>query len=257
MIDRNKFINTGLVNKYNFLSAQDKNVIKLNFDTILKHFINHKFISFKDIKLHQKLLKLRKNSPIKFGNFYDTLNLSTGLKQIFYQDKFLKLFAKILNVDIYNIYINGFMFRLDVPNDTRNSLDWHQDSSYYEMNYPDYNSGVCWASITENNSNNGSLQYIPKSHKSGFKKARSSKLKSLNSQQYKIKIPKNPIIVNLENNFGDVSCFHMNIKHRSGKNVSKKIRMTIGCRFHQINKKFNIGKEVYLFNKSRKINLFG
>ena len=40
------------------------------------------------------------------------------------------------------IFLNGFMFRLDAPNDKRNSLDWHQDSAYYEMTYPEYNAGV-------------------------------------------------------------------------------------------------------------------
>ena len=86
-------------------------------------------------------------------------------------------------------------------------------------------------------------------------KAKSSKYKKLNSQQFKItkKVSK---VETLESLFGDVSIFHMNIKHRSGLNISSKIRMTIGCRFHEFNKKFNIGKEVYIFNKSKKTTLF-
>ena len=256
MKERQKFLKIGLIKKKNFLSLKDKQLIRSNFKSILSNFTSCKFVSFEDNNLHKSLIKIRKNNPKKFGDFYDMLNLSSGIKQLFFQDKFLKLFSKTLNIDIYKVYINGFMFRLDVPNDTRNSLDWHQDSPYYEMNYPEFNSGVCWISITANNFNNGSLQYIPRSHKNGMVKAKSSKYKKLNSQQFKINVKKVSKVETLESLFGDVSIFHMNIKHRSGLNISSKIRMTIGCRFHEFNKKFNIGKEVYIFNKSKKTTLF-
>ena len=257
MIDlRKKFLDLGVINEKNFLSPSDKKIIKLNFNTILSHYINYKPTSFEDEKLHKKLIKMRNTNLIKFGDFYDTLNLSIGLKKLFLQDNFLKLFSKILNVHPYNLFINGFMFRLDVPNDERNNLDWHQDSPYYGMNYPEFNSGVCWVSVTENNFENGSLMYIPKSHKDGYKPTKGSKIQSYSSQQYKIKGLKNSAIETLNGKFGDLSCFSMKNIHRSGKNISKKIRMTIGCRFHEVNKKFNVGKEVYIFNKSRKITLF-
>lgn len=258
MTDRKKFLKYGIVHKFNFLSLKDKKLIKTNFKTILAHYLNlkHNFVSFENKKLHQELIKMRETSPVKFGNLYDTLNLSSGLKKIFYQDKFLKLFSKILGAKVYNVFINGFMFRLDVPYDKRNVLDWHQDSPYYEMTHPKFNSGVCWLSITKNTLENGSLNYLMKSHQRGHLSSKGYKLNSLYSEQHKIKIPNDAKVDILRGGFGDISCLHMNMIHKSGNNISNKIRMSIGCRFHEIDKKFNIGKEVYLFNKTRKTKLF-
>lgn len=67
------------------------------------------------------------------------------------------------------------MFGLNEPNNKRNNLDQCQDSPYCEMNYPEFNQGVCWIGVTENSFENGSLQYVPKSHKGGYGRTKSSK----------------------------------------------------------------------------------
>ena len=56
-------------------------------------------------------------------------------------------------------------------------------------------------------------------------------------------------IKNLNQNFGDAALLHMNLKHRSGDNNSEKVRITIGCRFTDMSKSFNVGKEIYILNK--------
>ena len=58
----------------------------------------------------------------------------------------------------------------------------------------------------------------------------------------------------LTHNFGDASFLHMNIKHRSGTNLSKKFRITLGCRFHDMDSTFNTGYETYNFNEKIKTN---
>ena len=89
-----------------------------------------------------------------------------------------------LGISENKIFLNGFMLRFDAPNDKRNSLDWHQDSPYYKMNYPQYNSGVCWLSITKNSYKNGTLNFIlnPINHLSNLKilKARLSLVNNSN-----------------------------------------------------------------------------
>ena len=45
--------------------------------------------------------------------------------------------------------------------------------------------------------------------------------------------------------FGDLGIFHIKLKHRSGKNISKKFRLTLICRFHDTSKKLNVYKELY------------
>ena len=48
-----------------------------------------------------------------------------------------------------------------------------------------------------------------------------------------------------------MSFLHMNLKHRSGDNNSEKVRITIGCRFIDMTKSFNVGKEIYKFNNDK------
>ena len=79
-----------------------------------------------------------------------------------FNEKFIKIFSKALNVNSNQIFINGFMMRFDVPNDKRNKLNWHQDSSYYMMAHPKFNAGVCWCAVTKNSEKNGTLKFIPK-----------------------------------------------------------------------------------------------
>ena len=61
-----------------------------------------------------------------------------------------------------SIFINGFMFRLDAPHDGRNALGWHQDSSYYQMSYPKFNSGFCWIPLTNNTIKNANFLWCCK-----------------------------------------------------------------------------------------------
>ena len=125
--------------------------------------------------------------------------------------------------------------RFDAPFDLRNKLNWHQDSPYYMMSYPKYNAGVCWCAITKNNDDNGTLKFIPKSHSKLIKTIGSKKDKH-RSEQYTLNITEreNKKTENLNQNFGDMSLLHINLKHRSGDNISKKFRITIGCRFIDI-----------------------
>ena len=59
------------------------------------------------------------------------------------------------------------------------------------------------------------------------------------------------LMKDLNASFGDVVIFHIHLKHRSGENISKKFRLTLCCRFHDTSKKLNIGKELYIYNKTK------
>lgn len=239
----------------NELNILEKNLILGPFKNTIQRYLDIKFNNFSDFNLHRDLLQLRKSNPEKFSDLYDDLNLNSIIKSIFFKKKYLNFFSTILNTSVDNIYLNGFMFRMDAPKDKRNSLDWHQDSAYYEMTSPKFNSGVCWISITNNTKLNGTLQFIPGSHHKGFYHPKKNKSKKNISEQNKLIIKKEKI-KNLNSNFGDLSFFHINMIHRSGVNTSKKIRFTIGCRYHDLSKNFNLGKEIYLYKKNGKKRLF-
>ena len=110
--------------------------------------------------------------------------------------------------------------------------------------------------VTNNNCKNGTLKFVLKSH-NRFIKTKSKKRDNLYSEQFNCSISKDEkkLIKDFISSFGDIGIFHMNLKHRSGKNISKKFRLTIGCRFHDTSKNFNVGKEMYYFNKSKSIYL--
>jgi ectoine hydroxylase-related dioxygenase (phytanoyl-CoA dioxygenase family) len=126
------------------------------------------------------------------------------------------------------------------------------------MSYPEFNSGVCWIPLTNNSEKNGSLIFVTSNNPRFIKKTKSFKKDDLNSEQYTTTLTSDEKkrIKNLTVSLGDAAFFNMNIKHRSGINSSKKIRITIGCRFHDMKKSFNVGKEIYFFNKNLKSKLF-
>jgi ectoine hydroxylase-related dioxygenase (phytanoyl-CoA dioxygenase family) len=252
---KKNFIVDGSTHIDNFLTKKNKeslkNIIHDNFKNEISLPRSDRF-NIEDINFHKKLIKFRKLKPKKFGNIYDRINLNSKFRSIFYSESSLKIFAKILGVRNNQVYVNGFMMRFDVPNDLRNKLNWHQDSPYYMMGYPKFNSGVCWCAITKNTKKNGTLKFIPGSHLK-YIKSKKSKKNNLSSEQYKTTITKKEKekIKNLDQKFGDAAFLHMNLKHRSGDNNSQKVRITIGCRFNDMSKSFNVGKELYNYNDKR------
>ncbi len=245
-----KFNNQGYMIKKKFLEIPDKTKIILLLKQNLFKQVPYlkKNNDLENQIFHDQLIKLRLKKKL-FGEIYDKINLSSELRSIFYQKKFLDIFKSILKSD--QIYLNGFMFRFDFPNDKRNLLSWHQDSPYYLQTYPKFKAGVCWIPVTKNTELNGTLQYIPQSNKK-FVKSKYLSKNHLATSEYKINVNKNELkkIKNLNQEFGDVSFLHMNLKHRSGFNNSNKVRMTIACRFHCM-KNMNIGKEIFFFNEKK------
>ena len=88
--------NNGYLILNNFLTKSNIVSLKKLFKSSLERYLNIKFkkISFEDKKIHEKLIKFRKKSPKKFGEMYDTLNLSATLRSIFYQEFLLIIFLR-------------------------------------------------------------------------------------------------------------------------------------------------------------------
>tara|TARA_Y100000389_G_scaffold82236_1_gene78835 strand:+ start:41527 stop:42312 length:786 start_codon:yes stop_codon:yes gene_type:complete len=253
------FVNEGFLKIKNFMTSAEKKKIVRVFLAVLEKYIEKKeFSKFRNLKslenerLHKYLISLRKGKPLIFSNFYDELKLNAELRSIFYSKKFLKIFSYLLNTNISNLYLNGFMFRIDSPIDNKNILEWHQDGSYYEQTYPKFNAMVCWLPVTNNNEYNGTLKFVPNSHK---KLIKTKKQKKNASEQFSIKVSDKNKILNLDSSFGDANFLHINIKHKSGINKSNFFRLTIGCRCHDTSKKFNLGREVFVYNKTKKTSL--
>ncbi len=184
---------------------------------------------------HEKLIELRKNKPDEFGAIYDSLKTSLSLTQLVSDDKVVDKISNLLKTKPSDLSISEPMCRLDVPDDKRNVLNWHQERSFFPQNRDGMNGLVCWIPLTNVTEEMGAIHISPKSHLEGQLKL-SSNQKENSSYTTQIPVPEefikkyDDIIVPI--NAGDVVFFNMLLFHRSGQNVSNKIRFAVQSRFH-------------------------
>ena len=116
---------------------------------------------------HKKLIELRKKDVESFGAIYDSLKTSITLTQLVTDDKVVDYVAKFLKIKSSDLSISEPMCRLDVPNDKRNRLDWHQERSFFPQNRNGLNGLVCWIPLTDITEEMGPIHISPRSHTEG------------------------------------------------------------------------------------------
>ena len=211
-----KFNDDGILLLKNILSSKEKKIFINSFYRVLSKYIEIKIkksnLNFSNNSIHKKLFKLRKENPKKFSDLYLELSHNASIRSVFYSQKFINIFSKILNTKKELIFINGFMFRLDAPRDKRNTLTWHSDGPYYEQTYPFYNAGVCWLALTDNSFRNGTVKFIPGSNgnKLDRKKLFWKRKSILSSGIIEVPVTKQEekLSKDVDADFGDVAFFH-------------------------------------------------
>ena len=190
---------------------------------------------WKSEMFHKKLIEFRKKDPKLFGAIYDSLKTSLTLTQLVSDDVIVNNVAKFLNVDPSDVSISEPMCRLDVPNDKRNALEWHQERSFFPQNRDGLHSLVCWIPLTSVTEEMGAIHISPESHAGGLIiPAQNEKKSELSTRQ--ISVPEEYIkkyedlVVPVD--AGDVVFFNMLLYHRSGVNISDKVRFAVQSRFH-------------------------
>ena len=184
---------------------------------------------------HKKLIELRKKDVESFGAIYDSLKTSITLTQLVTDDKVVDYVAKFLKIKSSDLSISEPMCRLDVPNDKRNRLDWHQERSFFPQNRNGLNGLVCWIPLTDITEEMGPIHISPRSHTEGQLKLSNERKKNI-SYTTQIPIPEEftskyeDLVVFA--NAGDAIFFNMLLFHSSGQNISNKIRLAIQGRFH-------------------------
>jgi ectoine hydroxylase-related dioxygenase (phytanoyl-CoA dioxygenase family) len=205
---------------------------------------NKNFFDWKDQALHDYLIELRINNKKKFSLIYDVMQKNNALNEFCFNLHLKSLAAKFLNVDSDELMMTS-QLRLDVPEDDRNIYDWHQDSAYDKLNRVPSNGAVVWIPLLGANIHDGTLFLKPYSQKEPnvyIKKKEWSKYISPQltvPNQYlkkyetiQIPVKKNSALV-----------MYPNLFHKSGNNISKKIRITVLARFNKI-----LTKDFYLYN---------
>jgi len=120
-----------------------------------------------DSGFNGRLIALRADQAKMFGMVYDVVQLSTAMHRLCVEPQLLAAVGHAWGVDPKALAVTGHMLRMDPPHDTRNSLDWHQDSSYYEQNLAGENGMVVWIPMHHVDEKNGSLLVCPGSHHEG------------------------------------------------------------------------------------------
>ena len=184
---------------------------------------------------HKKLIEFRQKDPESFGAIYDSLKTSLTLTQLITDNKIADFVAKFLKIKPSDLSISEPMCRLDVPNDKRNTLDWHQERSFFPQNRNGLNGLVCWIPLTDITEEMGPMHISPRSHAEGQLKL-SNRTKKNTSYTTQIPVPEEFVSkyedLVVRANAGDVVFFNMLLFHRSGQNISNKVRLATQGRFH-------------------------
>lgn len=214
----------------------------LDFDT------SFKLSDFNKGSFHNFLIKKRKENPKQFSKFYSILQTNINVFSITSSEKLKNHIKNLLNIKKDYLSCSDFLFRTDAPKDKRNSLDWHQDSSYFKRTEDLNDCCVIWIPIQRIDNKIGPLNMIPSSHLFGGLPFNRIQKNLLSSPQNKIakKYYSNKKVVKFKMSVGDVILMDSKVIHRSGKNISNKFRFTILSRIAStLNKTFIPGRLVY------------
>ncbi|MGZ6987182.1 MAG: phytanoyl-CoA dioxygenase family protein [Ilumatobacteraceae bacterium] len=190
-----------------------------------------------DPRFHASLSELRQRDPRLFGAFYDTMQVSLVVKRLPSAPIVLEIVERLLGEELVGLAATGHMLRMDPPHDARNSLDWHQESSYYQQNVSSSHGTVVWIPLHDMVESLGPVTFCRGSHLRGRLSIESSgKDDYETSEQFRIPVDE---IAKFEPwssvcEAGDAVFFHMDVFHRSGRNVSNRFRFSGGARFHRV-----------------------
>ena len=128
-------------------------------------------------------------------------------------------------------------FRIDVPQDTRNTYDWHQDSVYDNFNISSDNGVTLWIPLINTTKKNGTVLVKPGSQnekgKIRYSKHKGSKYKSeqiVIHKKFLKKYKSKSVNVKAYN----ALAFHHGVFHKSGYNSSKQVRFVVLARYNKM-----------------------
>lgn len=206
---------------------------------------------------HDDLIRFRKRHTRSFSYFFDSLQTLSLNYNILTQKKIIKLANKLLKNSKKSISITDVALRIDPPFDDRNTLKWHQDSSYFRQNDNGFNGLVIWSPIFEINSKTGGIEFLEKSYKIGPQNVKRKKAKKGFSSQRSIdedNLKKFKKIKCDSIKPGDAIIMNMDMIHRSSFNCSNKSRITLIGRYHNtISGDFNSGLNFFKYS-DKKLN---
>jgi hypothetical protein len=254
----NQYKRDGYIHLPNLMGESATDELLRGFIKILRRIIpevlpkDFDSLSWRSLELNRVLIELRSENRDKFSIFYDSMQTSFALQRLFSSGIIAETVSVLLREPIETLSVTDFVLRMDAPDDSRNRLDWHQDSSYFLNNINGNNGSVCFIALSGASEEEGALEISPKSHRQKRIKVTEEKGETFTSFQYAVpeKYVKNYPVTKLICKPGDTSFFNMDIIHRSGMNTSNRFRFNAIARFHRMSTQDHIpGHMVYIPNK--------
>ncbi len=199
---------------------------------------------------HEEIIKFRKSDPKRFSLLYDSAQTCASLIGLLASESIAKHSANLLGTNNSELSMTEGMLRMDAPSDKRNFTGWHQEISYLR------NNGLAvWIPLSDITPDLGPLQVCPKSHHEGELKVVQNKnlpgdISTVSVDEVKPEYVAKYSIMDVEIKKGDVLLFDTKLFHRSGANISNKIRFSCQTR-HAINtaEDFVPFRETKIYNK--------
>jgi phytanoyl-CoA hydroxylase len=211
-----EFNENGFLLIKNFLDKKSCEIIKDVAEVHLKHKIEPIESEFEYIGIDKEEFK---KSVRRLRQVYDR---DIVFKRWMENPKIYPILKDILNEEpiLVTAHHNSIMTKLSK---TSTQTCWHRDSRYWS--YDGKNLVSVWLALDKENSENGVLEFIPKSHKIEFPKE-SFDEKSFFRSDYE---PNQKYIdkkVSFELNAGDIVLFHSELLHRANANMSNKDKIS-------------------------------
>jgi len=249
----NSFEKNGFI-KANFNST-NINTIKLS-EKILTEFLEFNFLHYplppikiKNISQYIDFIHMidvkNKNTQLTSG-IYKFLPTLISLNQFVVSSGLVKLVKKIMKQagsesgsDSLKESYGGVslgtvpLIRIDRPLDKKYKTPWHQD---YWFSGVSADSLVFWAPLGDLNKKMGYLEVLPKTKNYQILPVKKSNMQEPFIPQKKID-EKGKLILNCK--FGEFIIFKQSLLHKSGTNISNKVRVSLQIRFNRFNKRKN------------------
>ena len=179
----------------------------------------------KNISLNEAFLKLEKKSHRDVYVVQKAIATCFQSLKIVASLKLDQIHSKLYSVDPVKVHTQLLQTPVHFPRDDRFDHEWHQESGAY-VGFSNMLS-VWFPILYDHNEKNGSVSFIPKSHKNGTRKTHYY-IKPSGLNDFYVKINKkelsNSEIAELKP--GDVLMFSEDLIHKSLINKSNKIRLT-------------------------------
>lgn len=183
---------------------------------------------FEDAPFERRIYEVYKNIKRNSGNWNQEV-FSRELYDFGTHPAILDLVELLLGPEIQ---FNGDYFvRSKLPNETRSTYPWHQDSGYYGDGTEQAHLLSLWIPLVDVDEVNGCMKMMPGSHKWGLLSAMDDGDGHLKPRE---DIEKRGQSVPAVMNAGDVIAFHNLTFHRSTMNSSDSIRWSIDLRYSAI-----------------------